>query len=85
MRARPIKSKMFLILRIDGHLDQIWTDWFEGLALQHLPDGSTELSGEVMDQAAFYGLLGRALDLGLTLRSMSMETDEGSDATSETG
>ena len=65
---------MFLNLRIAGHLDQKWSDWFEGLDMRHLPDGSTELSGWVIDQAALYGLLTRARDLGLTLLAISVET-----------
>ena len=65
---------MFIALRIEGHLDHSWSDWFEGLSMHHLPNGSTELSGEVADQTALYGLLSRARDLGLTLLSVSMES-----------
>ena len=65
---------MFITLRIEGHLDSYWTDWFEGLVMHHLPDGSTQLSGELPDQTAVYGLLNRARDLGLTLLSVSMES-----------
>lgn len=64
---------MFLTLRIDEHLDPHWSDWFEELDMRHLPDGSTELSGWVIDQAALYGLLTRARDLGLTLLAVSVE------------
>jgi hypothetical protein len=63
-----------ITLRIAGHMDQRWADWFEGLALHHLPDGSTELSGQVIDQTALYGLLSRARDLGMTLLTVSVET-----------
>lgn len=65
---------MFLIIQIAGHLDQKWSDWFEGLAMRHLPDGSTEISGSVADQTALYGLLSRARDLGLTLLTVSVKT-----------
>jgi hypothetical protein len=64
---------MFLIMHIAGHLDTRWSDWFEGLEMRHLPEGSTELSGPVIDQAALYGLLNRARDLGLTLLTVSVE------------
>jgi len=67
---------MKLTLRIEGHLDQQWGEWFEGLVMRHLPDGSTQLSGEVVDQAALYGLLSRARDLGLTLLTVSLEEDQ---------
>jgi hypothetical protein len=65
---------VLIVLRIEGHLDHSWSDWFEGLSMHHLPDGSTELSGQVVDQTALYGLLSRARDLGLTLLSVSMES-----------
>lgn len=65
---------MFLTLRIEGHLDPEWADWFEGLEMRHLPDGSTEISGPVVDQTALYGLLNRARDLGLTLLTVSVST-----------
>jgi hypothetical protein len=67
---------MFITLRIAGHLDQQWSDWFEGLSMRHLTDGSTELSGDVADQSTLYGLLSRARDLGLTLLSVSMDSTE---------
>jgi hypothetical protein len=63
---------MYLTLRVAGHLDHRWADWFEGLDMHYLPDGSTELSGAVGDQAALYGLLNRARDLGLTMLAVSM-------------
>jgi len=74
-----------ITLRIAGHVDQQWTDWFEGLALHHLPDGNTELSGQVIDQTALYGLLSRARDLGMTLLSVSVETAGNDDASLPTG
>jgi hypothetical protein len=64
---------MFLTMQVNGHLDSNWSDWFEGLELQHLANGNTEISGVVIDQAALYGLLTRAQDLGLTLLSVLVE------------
>lgn len=77
---------MFLTLHIAGHLDDRWVEWFEGLEMRHLPDGSTELSGAVADQAALYGLFNRARDLGLTMLAVSVEPeppDEGKVAGSD--
>ena len=65
---------MILTIRIAGHLDSRWLDWFDGMEMRHLPDGSTEFSGSVVDQAALYGLLNRARDLGLTLLTVSVAT-----------
>ena len=44
-------------IRIKGHLDSRWTDWFEGLAITLEKDGTTLLSGPLPDQAALHGLL----------------------------
>ena len=54
-------------IRIAGHLPPQWSDWFEGLAVTLEPDGTTLLSGPVIDQAALYGLLKKVRDTGLTL------------------
>ena len=54
-------------IRIAGHLPPQWSDWFEGLAVTLEPDGTTLLSGPVIDQAAMYGLLKKVRDTGLTL------------------
>ena len=70
---------MFLNIRIAGHLDARWSAWFEGLQMRHLPDGSTEVSGPVVDQAALYGLMNRARDLGLTLLTVSVIPDSPDD------
>lgn len=58
-------------LRIRGHLDDCWAEWFEGLALTRESDGTTRLRGPVIDQAALHGLLSKVRDLGVTLISVS--------------
>ena len=57
-------------IRIKGHLDQHWTDWFAGLQLTHLEENETLLSGTLPDQAALHGVLARIGDLNLTLLSV---------------
>ncbi len=54
-------------IRIAGHLPPQWSTWFESLAVILEPDGTTLLSGPVVDQAALYGLLKKVRDTGLTL------------------
>ena len=58
-------------IRVKGHLDSRWTDWFEGLAITPEEDGETLLTGPVTDQAALYGLLKKVRDLGMPLVSVS--------------
>jgi len=64
----PFVDELFVYeIRIAGHLPARWSAWFEGLAVTAEPDGTTRLSGPVVDQAALYGLLKRVRDTGLTL------------------
>lgn len=57
-------------IRLQGHLDLSWADWFEGMAITLTDDGITVLTGPVADQAALHGLLKKVRDLGLPLRSV---------------
>ena len=54
-------------IRLKGHLNARWADWFDGLSLTEEGDGTTLLSGSVVDQAALHGLLAKVRDLGLPL------------------
>ena len=58
-------------IRIKGHLDCQWTDWFEGLTITLEEDGNTILTGPVIDQAALHGLIKKVRDLGMPLISVS--------------
>ena len=66
-------------IRVRGHLDARWTDWFGGLTLTLKANGDTLLTGLVVDQAALPGVLRKVRDLGLPLlaviRVESAQTD----------
>jgi hypothetical protein len=58
-------------IRIGGHLDDRWVQWFDGLGLVHGIDGTTVIRCPAMDQAALHGLLRRVRDVGLPLVSVT--------------
>ena len=58
-------------IRIKGHLDNRWANWFDGLTITRADNGDTLLTGPVVDQAALYGLLRKVRDLGMPLISVN--------------
>jgi hypothetical protein len=62
---------MIYEIRIKGHLNREWTDWFAGMTLTLEEDGDTLLTGPVIDQAALHGLLKKVRDLGMPLISVN--------------
>ena len=67
-------------IRIKGHLDTRWADWFEGLTITALDNGETLLTGMVVDQAALHGLLRKVRDLAMPLLSVSRVRPSQADA-----
>ena len=61
---------LYYEIRLKGHLDARWADWFDGLTITLEEDGDTLLTGPVMDQAALHGLLKKVRDLGMPLLSV---------------
>ncbi|MBT4266437.1 MAG: hypothetical protein HN580_10095 [Deltaproteobacteria bacterium] len=61
---------MIYQIKIRGHLDCNWSDWFGGLTITLENSGDTLLTGPVVDQAALHGLIKKVRDLGLPLLSV---------------
>ncbi len=57
-------------LRVEGHLDDHWADWFGNLQLNRAGDRTTTLRGPVSDQAALHSLLTKIRDTGMVLLSL---------------
>ncbi|MDQ4077565.1 MAG: hypothetical protein M3220_15130 [Chloroflexota bacterium] len=70
-------DRAYYQIRIQGALDPRWSAWFDNLTISYDANGDTALSGFVADQAALYGLISRARDLGLTLIAV-MRDESGS-------
>jgi hypothetical protein len=66
-------------VRIKGHINEKWSDWFGGLTIGHSNPDETVLRGIVADQAALYGIISRLRDLGLQLSLVSSEEIEEAD------
>ena len=74
--AKPTANTAYYEIRLKGHLEARWEQWFDGLTITLEEDGSTLLSGPLADQAALHGILKKVRDLGLTLLSVnSVESD----------
>ena len=58
-------------IRVRGHLESRWAAWFDGMSLSYETDGTTNISGPVVDQAALHGLLHTLRDTGLPLVSVT--------------
>ena len=61
----------FYRIRVNGHLDERWSEWFDGLEITNLQNGEAMLSGEIVDQAALHGVLAKVRDLNLALVAVS--------------
>jgi hypothetical protein len=65
--SAPARPPSCYRIRIRGHLLQAWSAWFDSLVIAPADDGTTELVGPLVDQAALFGVLARLRDLGATL------------------
>ena len=62
---------------VQGHLDDHWAAWFDGLTITNVPNGEAVLGGLVVDQAALHGVLSLIRDLGLPLIAVQRREDAG--------
>jgi hypothetical protein len=68
-------------IRIQGHLDEQWTDWFDGVTIIHKDNGETLIICPEADQAALHGLLKKIRNLGLSLLSLQQIRPDQDEAT----
>jgi hypothetical protein len=71
MMDTPTSNAPYYEIRLKGHLEARWAQWFDGLAITLEEDGDTLLTGPVIDQAALHGLFKKVRDLGMPLVSVS--------------
>ena len=68
----PAPDKIHVDIRVEGHLDDHWSERLGGLALTRNADGTTTLTGRLVDQAQLYGVLSGLRDIGATLLSLGV-------------
>ncbi len=74
-QSNSVESGGVYEIKIKGHLDEHWKQWFEGMKLINVTNGEvgqecTLLTGLFADQPALHGLLAKIRDLNLTLISV---------------
>ena len=65
------KSKTYQI-RIKEELESQWSEWFDNLTISSCKDGTTLMTGPLVDDAALHGILKKVRDLGLSLLSVNL-------------
>jgi len=66
-----VRAASTYCLRVEGHLDDHWSSWFGRFTIARETDGTTTITGQVVDQAELHGLLVKVRDLGVTLISVA--------------
>jgi hypothetical protein len=69
MESEHDRQEVYQIV-VKGHLDNEWSDWFDGLSITLVDNGETILTGPIVDQTALHGVLIKIRDLGLPLLSL---------------
>jgi len=57
-------------IRLKGRLEKHWSQWFNGLVIQHRKHNETVLTGPIADQAALHGILAKIRDIGIPLLAL---------------
>jgi hypothetical protein len=74
-KGKRCESEIYEI-RIQGHLQDRWAEWFDDLTISRESDGTTTLYGPIVDQAALQSILLKIGRLNLTLISANrIESD----------
>ncbi len=55
---------------LKGHLDNNWSEWFDGWKIDHEGNGDTVVTSPPIDQVALFSVLKKMNDLNFTFISM---------------
>ena len=81
-RLEPQHQPDFYEIMVQGQLDYLWEQWFEGMTFSNVENGQsggacTLIAGPVADQPALHGLLIKIRDLNLKLISVRRISPQG--------
>jgi hypothetical protein len=68
------------VIRVEGLLDDHWSQWLGGMTITHEEGGVSRLEGPVIDLAALHGLLNKLRDLRLPILTLQRLGAVGSEA-----
>jgi len=63
-------------IRVKGNLSKKFDKYFNGMDVVRLPNGTTTIVGEIVDQSALHSLLFKISSMNLTLISLNAITRE---------
>jgi hypothetical protein len=70
-------------IKIQGHLDAQWSEWFYDMAITHEREGTTTLRGPLPDQTVLHSVLDRIRDMNLQLISVKKIVPDGQTSNDE--
>ena len=74
-KQQPGPDQVVYQIRVQGRLDEHWTDWFNGMVVELEAQGDgppiTTLTVALADQARLRGILSQIWDLNLTVISVA--------------
>ena len=70
LENEKLKTRIYQI-RIEGLLEDHWSEWLAGMAITYEHKKITVLTGILSDQSALHGVLNKIRDMGLVLISVT--------------
>ncbi len=72
----PANNTVIYQIRIQGQIDESWSDWLGGLAITPQSGGETLLTGPIVDQAALHGILDKLHAMNLPILLVMQVRDD---------
>ena len=80
MNSEQDSDRVVYQIKVQGHLDPSWEDWFNGMTVASEDESndtpSCTLTGPIADQSALRGMLSKIWDLNMTLISVIRIRDD---------